>query len=183
MGEGARQSLEWLAARIDALNRSIGRAASFLYLFLITVVLAVVILRYAFSVTFAWMEEAQWYLFAVAVVLAFGYAYADDAHVRVDPFRERLGHRGQAWIEASGVLFLLFPFCALLAWFAWDYFWASWTIREGSPQFSGLPARWAVKLVLFLSFPLMLLQGLAALLRAGLILTAPNRPGSAHVGE
>lgn len=159
-----------LCSAIDGLNRMIGRVAAWIYPILIGAVVANVVMRYGLNRTYPWLEELQWYLYAAAFLMTFAAALSHDAHIRVDPFRERMSERTKARIEVLGTVFFLMPFCALLAWHAWFYFEASFAISEGSAQSSGLPARWLLKLLLFVSFVLLALQGLAVLAKAARVL-------------
>ncbi|MBZ0162864.1 MAG: TRAP transporter small permease subunit [Notoacmeibacter sp.] len=154
-----------LAGGIDRMNIAIGRAASWLYAVLMVVVVANVTMRYGFNRGSIMMEEIQWHLLAVAFFLGFAYAYAEDAHVRVDIIHERLSRVGRARVEFTFTLFFLVPFAALLARDSWVYFLDSWAYGEVSPEPGGLPARYVVKFFLPVSFVLLLLQALSVLIK------------------
>jgi TRAP-type mannitol/chloroaromatic compound transport system permease small subunit len=158
--------LERFARTVDALSTWIGRGASWLYPLLVAVLIANVVLRYGFSRGSIELEELQWHLYAAAFLLGFAYTYAADEHVRVDLLRNRLSARTQAWIELLGALLLLLPFSALLTYYSFEFFWSSWTLGERSAMPSGLPARYVIKSVLFLSMLLLCLQSLAAAARS-----------------
>lgn len=72
--------LAWIETAIGAL----GRAVAWLYLPLIAVVMAVVVLRYLISSTHAWLDELQWYIFAIVVCLGLAETWSRDGHVRID---------------------------------------------------------------------------------------------------
>ncbi|WP_116083481.1 TRAP transporter small permease subunit [Tropicimonas sp. IMCC34011] len=170
-----RRFLQGLASPIEWLNEGAGIAGSLVLPFLMLVVVGNVVLRYGFGFGLVELEELQWHLNAITVMLCLGYAYRHDAHVRVDVLRERWSPRRRAWIEIAGVLLFLLPFTIGIAWFSWGSFTYSWSIGEGSPMPSGLPARYLVKLLMFVGIVLLLLQGIAALARNALILLEPRK--------
>jgi TRAP-type mannitol/chloroaromatic compound transport system permease small subunit len=146
---------------VDALSTRVGTAAAWLYPVLVVVLLVNVILRYGFGVGSIELEELQWHLFAAAFLLAYAYAYVEDEHVRVDVLHARIARRTRVWIELLGSLFFLFPFAVILSYYAFDFFWRSWRLAERSSMPSGLPARYAIKFVLFAALVLLALQALA----------------------
>jgi TRAP-type mannitol/chloroaromatic compound transport system permease small subunit len=155
-----------LADLISGLNIRIGRTASWLYAVLVVAVVLNVTLRYGFGRGSIMMEEVQWHLLATAVFLGLAYAYAEDAHVRVDILYERMSKRGQARIELGFTLLFLLPFSGLLAYNSWFYFVDSWNYNEVSPEPGGLPARYVIKFLMFVSFVLLFLQGVSALVKS-----------------
>jgi TRAP-type mannitol/chloroaromatic compound transport system permease small subunit len=120
--------------------------------------------------------EAQWYLFAAVFLLAAAYTLRHDAHVRVDVFYGRLGRRERAWIDLAGTVLLLVPFCVLMIVVSWPFVADSWLRHEMSPDPGGL-ARYPIKSLIPLAFFLLLVQGLALLIRQIAILRG-HIPGS-----
>ena len=70
--------------RIDTFNRKLGHATAWFALVLVLLQFSVVVLRYVFSVGFAPMQEAVWYLHGLLFMLGAGYTFLQDEHVRVD---------------------------------------------------------------------------------------------------
>jgi TRAP-type mannitol/chloroaromatic compound transport system permease small subunit len=162
--------LEGVAARIDALNSAIGRAASWLYPVLVLLVLLHVILRYVFQLNLIELEELHWHVYAAAFLLCYGYTYVTNEHVRVDLLHANWSARAKARVELAGTLVLLLPFTLILTWYAVDFFWQAWVLNERSEMPGGLPGRWVLKLVLLVSLFLLSLQGIAVALRSWLAL-------------
>lgn len=108
--------------------------------------------------------EAQWYLFSLVFLWAGAYALRHGVHVRVDIFYSRLTSRGRAWIDMLGTLLFLLPLCLLVIWISVPYAVDSWQILEGSPDPGGLP-RYLIKSAIPIAFLLLLLQGMAELVR------------------
>ena len=134
--------------RIDAALSAAGRAASWLWLVLLGVIVVNVTLRYAFGEGRIELEELQWHLNAAAFLAAITYGYRVDAHIRIDLVSSRLPPRRRAWMELLGTVLLLLPFLALVLWFGVPFFWHSWAVSEVSASPGGLPWRWLLKALL-----------------------------------
>lgn len=121
------------------------------------------------------LQEFEWHLHAVIFLLAYGLAYLDGAHVRVDIWREHRAPRTRGWIEVIGILALALPFCAVLAWHSWTFVVTAYVQGEGSASLTGVPHRWIVKSFVLVGLVLLLLSILATLLRVGLYLFGDAR--------
>lgn len=167
------------AGILDRIARSIGKLASWLILPLIAMIMFDVITRkihvinqwsaeitmtQGFSISFI-LQDLEWHLHGALLLLTFGYAYLMDAHVRVDIFREHLGRRKQAWLEAIGLAFGGIPFLIVMLWFAWIMTQASWLQNEGSESQVGLGMRYIIKSFLVWGFLIVLMAALATLFR------------------
>jgi TRAP-type mannitol/chloroaromatic compound transport system permease small subunit len=146
----------------------------------------VVVLRYAYGSSFVWLQEGVVYLHAFLFMLAIGYAYLLDAHVRVDFFYASWTERTKAWVDLGGVVVAVLPFCALLIWASWGYVARSFAAGEGPMQYGGLPLQpWLKSLILAMA-GLLALQGLSVAVRAVAVLAgaAPTLfPARQHMGE
>ena len=148
---------------LDPWLERIGRCASWLWLLLLIVIVANVVLRYAFDQGRIEFEEIQWHLYATGFLFGLSYALKDDVHIRVDLLHERFGPTLRAWIELYGILLLLLPFIALVLIFSVSFVAVSYQLGEVSSSPGGLPYRWAIKAVLPLGFALLLLAALSRL--------------------
>jgi TRAP-type mannitol/chloroaromatic compound transport system permease small subunit len=175
-----------LADGLDAVSRAIGLGVRWLAALLVVVQFAVVVLRYAFGTSYPWAQESVTYVHAVLFMLAIGYAYMLDAHVRVDFFHGRWDERRRAALEAAGVLVLVWPFCALLLWASWGYVAVSFRLGEGPMTHGGLPLQPYLKALIPAMAGLLALQGLSVLLRALGVVAGLERTAFPHrrtVGE
>jgi TRAP-type mannitol/chloroaromatic compound transport system permease small subunit len=150
---------------IDRLNEKVGQNIAWLTLTLVLVTTYDVIMRYLFDITYVFIQELEWHLFAVLFLIAAGYTHLKGDHVRVDIVHANLSPHAQAWIEIIfGVLFL-FPTCFLLIWTSIPFVINAWTVLEGSPDPGGIPARYILKSVIPLGFILVALQGVSATIK------------------
>ncbi|MCS6891133.1 MAG: TRAP transporter small permease subunit [Rhodovarius sp.] len=159
-----------LADALDALQRGIGCAVRWLAVGLVLLQFAVVVLRYVYGTSFIMMQEGVIYLHAALFMLAIGYAFLLDAHVRVDFFYGRWPERRKAWTDIAGVLFAVLPFCALVWWASWDYVARSFRLGEGPLQHGGLPFQPYLKALILVMAGLLALQAVSVLIRAAAVL-------------
>jgi TRAP-type mannitol/chloroaromatic compound transport system permease small subunit len=153
-----------LARLIDALTERVGHLSIWLVLVATLISAGNALARYTLGESSnAWLE-IQWYLFGAMFLLTAGYTLKHNGHVRIDIFYNRLGERGQAWIDLIGGLLFLLPMAGLLAWLAWPIFMDAWVTQEMSPDAGGL-MRWPAKLLLPVGFALLALQGLAEVIK------------------
>lgn len=153
-----------LAHLIDRLNQRIGRAVSWLILATVLISAGNAIMRKAFQLSSNAFLEIQWTLFAAVFLLAAGYTLLKNEHVRIDIVSSRLGPRAQAWIDLIGGLLFLLPLCALVLYHAWPFFLTSFAAQEWSNNPGGLML-WPAKLMIPAGFTLLLLQGLAEIIK------------------
>ena len=177
---------------IDELNRRIGIVAIYLVLFASLVSAFNAIFRYSTGAMF-WLDryfgggffgrivkiygensntltEAQWYMFAGMVMLGGAWTLKVNEHVRVDLFYGAISERARTWIDLLGGLFFLLPLCIMLIYFTWPWFMQAWTQNIYSNAAGGLP-RWPVRLMLPLGFGVLMLQGIAEIVKCILALT------------
>src|SRR3989304_2630693 len=75
---------------IDAVNDRVGRAVAWLTFLLVVVTTYDVVMRYIFRISFVFIQELEWHLFAIMFLVAAGYAHLKGTHVRVDIFYPRI---------------------------------------------------------------------------------------------
>lgn len=149
---------------IDGLNARVGRSVLWLTLIVVIVSAANAVSRKAFHLSSnAWLE-LQWYLFGAIFLLASGYTYLRNEHVRVDALAAKFPPRLQAIIEVFGILFFLLPAAVLVFWLSIPYFYESWRLQELSSNTGGL-IRWPAKLLIPVGFGLLILSGVSRLIQ------------------
>ncbi len=151
---------------IERLNTWVGERVMWLTSALVVLIFADVVLRYLFSSTSAWVMELEWHLFALIFLLCAGYTLNHDQHVRVDLFYTRMTQKGKAWVDFLGTLFFLLPWCAIVIYTSFKYAENSFVFREMSPDPGGLPARYLIKFAITVGFSLLMLQGVALILKS-----------------
>ena len=163
-------ALRGFVRAVDAVNEWVGRTVAWLTLGCVLTCFAVVVLRYAFSIGFPWLQEFYVWQHAAVFMAGAGYTFLHRGHVNVDVLYGRLGPRGQAWIDIVGTLVFLFPWLAIVAVTSAPFVTSSWSIREPSSTADGMPAVYLLKSLFWVFCALMFLQGLALIARRGLFL-------------
>lgn len=153
-----------MARAIDALNRLVGRVVIWLTLIVVIISAGNAVVRKAFQVSSnAWLE-LQWYLFGAIFLLAAGYTFLCNEHVRVDILSQKLSSRTQVKIDIFGVLFFMLPACLLIFWLSIPMFVDSFVLNEQSSNTGGL-IRWPAKLLIPVGFGLLALAGVSHLIK------------------
>jgi TRAP-type mannitol/chloroaromatic compound transport system permease small subunit len=153
-----------VSAAIDALNRRIGRLASWLILVAVLISAGNAIIRKVFDVSSnAWLE-LQWQLFGAVFMLAAAWTFLANEHIRIDIVNSRFPKRVRDWIDLLGHLVFFMPFVLLMLYDGWPFFLQSYRINEQSLNAGGL-AQWPAKLLVPLGFFLLLLQGVSEIIK------------------
>ena len=100
---------------IDNLNVWIGKAASFLILPLIFVIMYEVLSRYLFNAPARWSNEISQYLLVAIVMLGGGYCLVESEHVNVDIFYRNFNWRTRAVVEIL-TFFMVVSFVTAIVW-------------------------------------------------------------------
>ena len=153
---------------IDAVNERVGNLLSYFLFFFFVLLLMEVILRYFFNSPTVWANELAQMLFGAYAILAGGYILYTGGHVNVDILYSRLSKKSKAALDifTSSLFFL---FCGMLLIYGGSLAWDSLARFEHS-QSALNPPLYPAKLMIPLAALLLLMQGLAKLIRDILIL-------------
>ena len=153
-----------LSRRIDAINGWIGRNVAWLIVVAAFIGAGNAIVRKIFDLSSnAWLE-LQWWLFAMAFLLAAPWTLLVNEHIRIDIVNARLPRRWRNMIEIVGHVFFLLPTAALILYTSWHYAEISWLQNEQSKDAGGLP-QWPIKALIPVAFALLFAQGLSELIK------------------
>ena len=153
---------------IDTVNDRVGNLLSYLLFFFFVLLLMEVILRYFFNSPTVWANELAQMLFGAYAILAGGYILRTGGHVNVDILYSRLSRKQRAVLDiVTSSLFFLF--CGMLLVYGGSLAWDSLARFEHS-QSAWNPPLYPAKLMIPLAALLLMLQGLAKLIRDILIL-------------
>lgn len=153
-----------IAVAIDRGVKGVGHVVMWANILLIAAIVAQVAMRYLLNQNYPKLDEIQWHFYGLVTMIGVSYALVTDSHVRVDLLHMQLSRRAQRIIEVIGILALLVPFLYLMIDQGYDYFAESLRVNERSDSPTGLPARWAFKAVIPVSFVLLALAALARLI-------------------
>ena len=180
-----------LSRLIGRVNGGVGNFIALWSVIAVFVYYFEVVSRYVFNSPTNWAHEGMFIMFGMQYVLAGGYAYREEAHVRVDVIYEKFSPRGRAILDivSSSAFFVFTIVLVITAWtFAvqampadgpWERSFTEWQLQY-----------WPAKLVIFLGSILILVQGVAKLSRDIQYIAAgrntrsgaPRDPGDAGTG-
>jgi len=174
-------NLQKLAGLADRCNQLVGHAVMWLTLLMMLTTVAIVLLRYVFQAgNLIFLQESVIYMHSACFLLGAGWTLGRGGHVRVDVFYRRWSARSRAWIDALGTLVFLFPVAFFILLSSFDFVGQSWAIGETSAEPGGIPALYLLKTMIPAMALLLILQGLAELIRSATVLI---KGGSANATE
>jgi TRAP-type mannitol/chloroaromatic compound transport system permease small subunit len=148
---------------VDALNDRLGRILAYAVLMMFVLVLMEVIRRYVFNAPTVWGQELTQLTFGVYVILSGGHIMRWGGHVNVDILYTKFDRKTKAFVDIfTSILFFLF--CGMLLIYGGFLAWDSMAYWERSISAWG-PPLWIFKLMIPLGALLLLLQGIAKLIR------------------
>lgn len=157
-------ALDRLLAGIDFLSEWSGKAVSLLLLPIVGVMVFEVASRYAFNAPTIWSTDVVVMLAGTLYIVGGAYTHYLRGHINVETLFDLLSPRWQSItrILLHFPLFLLYV--GVLLWIGWDFAWKSLVASEHSGTLWN-PIVWPFKMMIPLGALLILLQGLAQLIR------------------
>jgi len=155
---------------ISRFIETLGRTTRYLGLILVINTALVVALRYIFNWSPIALQETMTYLHTSLFMVGAAYTLKHNGHVRVDVFYQHMSVAKKQWVNIFGTLFLLFPTCVFVFISCLPYVASSWAINEHSIESSGLPWLFLLKSLLLVQPVLLIIQGVAEILKSTLIL-------------
>lgn len=146
-----------LERSFDKLANIIGAITAVAMVLMILNVFYDVIMRYFFRTGSIAMQEMEWHLFSVIILLGIAYTLKEDGHVRVDLVYDRLSSKKKAMINMIGSILFILPIAILVGISSIDNAVEAFRSMEQSGDPGGLPYRWIVKSLIPLSFFLLII--------------------------
>lgn len=171
-------ALMGLSRKIDAVTTFIGRTVSWLILIAVLVSAYNAMVRYVGDGLPDYIPiprasnallELQWYLYGAVFLLAASYTLKVNNHIRIDVVSNTLKKSTRDKIDIFGHIFFLSPFCLLMIYLCWPWFWLSYTSGEISGNANGL-VLWPAKLVVLIGFILLQAQAISETIKRYAIL-------------
>ena len=167
-------TLKTALSAVEKFTEVTGRFISWATVTMVILVVLVVITRYFLGLGSIALQESVTYLHCLVFMMGIAFTLKHDGHVRVDIFYRGFSPRCKALVNLIGALLFLIPFCLLIFFTSWDYVFSSWVIRETSAENNGLPFIYLLKTLMLLMPVTLLLQGIAEIIRSGLILSGAD---------
>lgn len=149
---------------IDRTNSFIGKLGAWCIVILTLVVTYEVVVRKMGRPT-SWAFDVTYMLYGTLFMLAGAYTLARNGHVRGDFLYRKFTPRTQAWFDLVLYFLFFFPAIFALTWTGWDFFMLSYQAGERSANSPTGPIIWPFKLLIPIVGLIMLVQGLAEVIR------------------
>jgi TRAP-type mannitol/chloroaromatic compound transport system permease small subunit len=161
---------------IDEISTWIGKAVAWLIIALMLLVCAEVFKRYVMNMPTAWIFDASNMLYGSLFMLAGAYTLAQNAHVRGDFLYSSMRPRTQATLDLILYIVFFLPGIAALIYAGYDYAALSWRIAEHSNVTAEGPPVYHFKTVIPIAGALVMLQGVAEIVRSVVCLKTGEWP-------
>jgi len=158
-----------LRATINAIDRIAdwsGRVVAWLIVPMTLSVTYEVVARHFFRAPTIWAYDVTYMLYGTHFMLGTAYTLMRIGHVRTDMLYQNWSIRRQNLIDAIGYLFFFFPAMALVLYFGWQEAAHAWAIGETSDASPWRPIVYPFKTVIPLTALLLIIQGIAELLKS-----------------
>jgi TRAP-type mannitol/chloroaromatic compound transport system permease small subunit len=142
-----------------------GKIGSWLALPLIFIIIFDVITRRFFILGSTKLQEMEWHLHTALFLLALGYAYIKNAHVRIEIVREKYSPLIKSIFEILGIILFLIPYTILVIYYGLDFVSRSYNMNEVSSALTGLSHRWIIKSFIPAGMIILLIAGISILLK------------------
>lgn len=152
-------------AILDAVTVVIGRAFSWLTLFMVLMTFVNVLLRYVFGLSIIAAYETVVYAFGIVMTSVAGWALLTDQHVRIDVFYGPMSARRRAAVNVGGTVLFLAPLLYVITARSLNYVSRSWKVRETSNELAGLDYLYVLKSFILVFVAVLVIQGVSFLLR------------------
>jgi TRAP-type mannitol/chloroaromatic compound transport system permease small subunit len=150
---------------VDEISTWVGKLFAWLIIVLMAVVCIEVFKRYILNAPTAWIFDAENMIYGTLFMMCGAYTLAQNAHVRGDFLYSSMRPRTQASLDL--VLYILFfiPGIVALIYSGWIFAVESWSINEHSNVTADGPPVWQFKFIIPLAGCMVMLQGLAEIVR------------------
>src|SRR5438094_7086086 len=165
---------------IDGISTWFGKAAAWLIIALMTVVCVEVFKRYIMNMPTAWIFDVDNMLYGTLFMLCGAYTLAQNAHVRGDFLYSSMRPRTQASLDLVLYVVFFIPGIAALIYAGSDYAADSWRIAEHSNVTAEGPAVYPFKTMIPIAGALVMLQGIAEMVRCVVCLRTGEWPSRLH---
>jgi TRAP-type mannitol/chloroaromatic compound transport system permease small subunit len=154
-----------LSNGLEALVRFFGKIGAWLSIPLIFIIIFDIITRRFFILGSTKIQEMEWHLHTAIFLLALGFAYIKNSHVRIEIIREKYSSILKSFFEIIGILFFLVPYTCMIIYYGFDFVSRSYNLNEVSSALTGLSHRWIIKSFIPFGMLLLFLAGLSILMK------------------
>jgi TRAP-type mannitol/chloroaromatic compound transport system permease small subunit len=170
------QKIERVLQVADHVSTWAGKACAWLIMLLMFTVCIEVFKRYILNAPTAWIFDATNMMYGTLFMMCGAYTLSQDAHVRGDFLYSSMRPRTQATLDLVLYIAFFIPGIVALLYAGADYAAYSWRIDEHSNVTSNGPAIYPFKTVIPIAGALVMVQGLAEIVRCAVCLKTGEWP-------
>jgi TRAP-type mannitol/chloroaromatic compound transport system permease small subunit len=161
---------------VDSVSTWCGKAFAWLIVALMVVVCIEVGKRYLLNMPSAWVLDITTMMYGTLFMMCGAYTLAQDGHVRGDFLYGSMKPRTQAALDLILYIVFFLPGITALSYAGWDFADASWKIHEHSSISADGPTIYQFKAMIPIAGALVLLQGVAEIVRCVVCLQTGKWP-------
>ncbi|HST02204.1 MAG TPA: TRAP transporter small permease subunit [Usitatibacter sp.] len=167
-----QRTLVW----VDSVSTWCGKAFAWVIFIQMFYVVAEVVKRYFLNNPSLWFFDVSTMMYGATFMMCGAYTLAQDAHVRGDFLYGSMKPRLQASLDLVLYIVFFIPGIAALIYSGWEFAGIAWTIREHSSTTADGPPLYHFKSFIPLAGALVMLQGLAEIVRCVICLKTGEWP-------
>jgi len=169
----------WLL-RIDRISAFFGKAFAWLIVALTLLISAEVFSRYVLNSPNDWVWDTTYIMYGILFMMAGAYTLSRNGHVRGDVLYGFFPVRVQAGLDLLLYFVFFIPGVVALVWAGTSFAETSWAIREHSSVTASGPPVYPFKTFIPIAGALLLLQGIAEIVRCLIALRSGAWPVRLH---
>lgn len=151
-----------ISKAIDKTINVVGVISAIVLVLLVSIILYDASMRYLFSQGSILLQELEWHLFDIIMLLSIPFTLKYNRHVRVDIFYQNYTEGTKEIVDFVGYLFMIIPFSVLVMYVSYDFILQSiYPTFERSANPDGLPFRFLIRSFMFIGFTLLGLQAVS----------------------
>jgi TRAP-type mannitol/chloroaromatic compound transport system permease small subunit len=165
---------------IDGISTWVGKIFAWLIIMLMTVVCVEVFKRYILNAPTAWIFDVDNMQYGTLFMMCGAYTLAQNAHVRGDFLYSSMRPRVQAGLDIVLYVVFFIPGIAALIYSGYVFAGESWAIGEHSNVTANGPPVYQFKAIIPLAGVMVMLQGVAEIVRCAVCLKTGEWPSRLH---
>ena len=152
--------MQWIESFCDKFAKYIGVINSFLLILMMINVAFDALNRYIMNSNSVALQEMEWHLFSVIILLGLSYSLNEEGHVRVDILYTGFSEKKKAIVNMTGVILFILPLSLLVAYGSINFVEKSFIFMEQSGDPGGLPFRFIIKGLIPTSFVILIVMSI-----------------------
>ncbi|MBW1783656.1 MAG: TRAP transporter small permease subunit [Deltaproteobacteria bacterium] len=160
---------------LDNITLWLGRLTWWLVIPLMAVLAYEVIVRKLFVAPTVWAMDISYMLTGILGMMGAVYALYRGGHIAIDFISEKWPLRTQAALNTVFYITCFFPGITIFLWFAWQFAYESWLIKERALTGAWMAPIYPLKIMMAVAMAFLILQGVSEFLKNLYILLRGHR--------